>query len=27
VRDGEVVAAAEAAGAALYLTGVRHFAH
>jgi len=27
VRDDEVVAAAEAAGVALYLTGVRHFAH
>jgi phosphoribosylaminoimidazolecarboxamide formyltransferase/IMP cyclohydrolase len=27
VRDAEVVAAAEAAGASLYLTGTRHFAH
>ena len=27
VRDGEVIAAAEAAGATLYLTGTRHFAH
>ena len=27
VRDDEVVAAAAAAGATLYLTGVRHFAH
>ena len=27
VRDGEVVAAAEAAGVPLYLTGTRHFAH
>ncbi|HEY2723486.1 MAG TPA: bifunctional phosphoribosylaminoimidazolecarboxamide formyltransferase/IMP cyclohydrolase [Pseudonocardiaceae bacterium] len=27
VRDGEVIAAAEAAGASLYLTGTRHFAH
>jgi phosphoribosylaminoimidazolecarboxamide formyltransferase/IMP cyclohydrolase len=27
VRDEEVIAAAEAAGAALYFTGVRHFAH
>jgi phosphoribosylaminoimidazolecarboxamide formyltransferase/IMP cyclohydrolase len=27
VRDGEVVAAAEAAGVSLYLTGTRHFAH
>jgi len=27
VRDEEVVAAAAAAGATLYLTGVRHFAH
>ena len=27
VRDEEVVAAAQAAGAALYLTGTRHFAH
>jgi phosphoribosylaminoimidazolecarboxamide formyltransferase/IMP cyclohydrolase len=27
VRDEEVVAAASAAGATLYLTGVRHFAH
>ncbi len=27
VRDEEVVAAARAAGATLYLTGVRHFAH
>ncbi len=27
VRDAEVVAAAEAAGATLYLTGTRHFAH
>ena len=26
-RDGEVIAAAEAAGVPLYLTGVRHFAH
>jgi phosphoribosylaminoimidazolecarboxamide formyltransferase/IMP cyclohydrolase len=27
VRDAEVVAAVEAAGATMYLTGVRHFAH
>ncbi|MGY1744617.1 bifunctional phosphoribosylaminoimidazolecarboxamide formyltransferase/IMP cyclohydrolase [Blastococcus sp. SYSU D00695] len=27
VRDGEVVAAAAAAGIAMYLTGTRHFAH
>jgi len=27
VRDGEVVAAAQAAGVTLYLTGTRHFAH
>jgi phosphoribosylaminoimidazolecarboxamide formyltransferase/IMP cyclohydrolase len=27
VRDAEVIAAAEAAGASLYLTGTRHFAH
>jgi phosphoribosylaminoimidazolecarboxamide formyltransferase / IMP cyclohydrolase len=27
VRDGEVTAAAEAAGITLYLTGARHFAH
>ena len=27
VRDDEVVAAARAAGATLYLTGTRHFAH
>ena len=27
VRDGEVIAAAEAAGVSLYLTGTRHFAH
>ncbi|MCP2261561.1 phosphoribosylaminoimidazolecarboxamide formyltransferase / IMP cyclohydrolase [Streptoalloteichus tenebrarius] len=27
VRDAEVIAAAEAAGIALYLTGTRHFAH
>jgi phosphoribosylaminoimidazolecarboxamide formyltransferase/IMP cyclohydrolase len=27
VRDGEVIAAAEAAGLPLYLTGARHFAH
>jgi phosphoribosylaminoimidazolecarboxamide formyltransferase/IMP cyclohydrolase len=27
VRDGEVIAAAEAAGVPLYLTGTRHFAH
>jgi len=27
VRDAEVVAAAEAAGGTLYLTGTRHFAH
>jgi phosphoribosylaminoimidazolecarboxamide formyltransferase/IMP cyclohydrolase len=27
VRDAEVVAAAEAAGATMYLTGTRHFAH
>ncbi|MDQ3402148.1 MAG: bifunctional phosphoribosylaminoimidazolecarboxamide formyltransferase/IMP cyclohydrolase [Actinomycetota bacterium] len=27
VRDNEVIAAAEAAGVALYLTGTRHFAH
>ncbi len=26
-RDGEVIAAAEAAGVSLYFTGVRHFAH
>ncbi|TDD79929.1 bifunctional phosphoribosylaminoimidazolecarboxamide formyltransferase/IMP cyclohydrolase [Saccharopolyspora karakumensis] len=27
VRDGEVIAAAEAAGVPVYLTGTRHFAH
>ena len=27
VRDEEVVAAAKAAGATLYFTGTRHFAH
>ena len=27
VRDGEVIAAAAAAGATMYLTGTRHFAH
>lgn len=27
VRDAEVVAAAVAAGATLYFTGTRHFAH
>ncbi|HWM00978.1 MAG TPA: bifunctional phosphoribosylaminoimidazolecarboxamide formyltransferase/IMP cyclohydrolase, partial [Actinophytocola sp.] len=27
VRDAEVIAAADAAGASLYLTGTRHFAH
>ena len=27
VRDSEVIAAAQAAGASLYLTGTRHFAH
>jgi phosphoribosylaminoimidazolecarboxamide formyltransferase/IMP cyclohydrolase len=27
VRDAEVIAAAEAAGVSLYLTGTRHFAH
>jgi phosphoribosylaminoimidazolecarboxamide formyltransferase/IMP cyclohydrolase len=27
VRDAEVVEAAAAAGATLYLTGTRHFAH
>ena len=27
VRDGEVIAAAAAAGITLYLTGARHFAH
>ncbi len=27
IRDDEVIAAAEAAGATLYLTGARHFAH
>ncbi|WP_198943119.1 bifunctional phosphoribosylaminoimidazolecarboxamide formyltransferase/IMP cyclohydrolase [Actinophytocola xanthii] len=27
VRDAEVIAAAEAAGASLYLTGTRHFSH
>ena len=27
VRDPEVIAAAEAAGISLYLTGTRHFAH
>ncbi len=27
VRDEEVVAAAQAAGVTLYLTGTRHFAH
>jgi phosphoribosylaminoimidazolecarboxamide formyltransferase/IMP cyclohydrolase len=27
VRDDEVIAAAEAAGVALYFTGVRHFYH
>jgi phosphoribosylaminoimidazolecarboxamide formyltransferase/IMP cyclohydrolase len=27
IRDGEVIAAAEAAGLTMYLTGTRHFAH
>jgi phosphoribosylaminoimidazolecarboxamide formyltransferase / IMP cyclohydrolase len=27
VRDAEVIAAAQAAGVPLYLTGTRHFAH
>ncbi len=27
VRDDEVIAAAQAAGVALYFTGVRHFYH
>jgi phosphoribosylaminoimidazolecarboxamide formyltransferase/IMP cyclohydrolase len=27
VRDQEVIAAAQAAGVTLYLTGIRHFAH
>ena len=27
IRDGDVIAAAEGAGAALYFTGTRHFAH
>ena len=27
IRDAEVIAAAEAAGATMYLTGTRHFAH
>jgi phosphoribosylaminoimidazolecarboxamide formyltransferase/IMP cyclohydrolase len=27
IRDAEVIAAAEAGGVALYLTGTRHFAH
>ena len=27
VRDAEVIAAAEAAGITMYLTGTRHFAH
>jgi phosphoribosylaminoimidazolecarboxamide formyltransferase/IMP cyclohydrolase len=27
VRDEEVIAAAEAAGASMYLTGTRHFFH
>ena len=27
IRDGEVVAAAEAAGVSLYFTGSRHFYH
>jgi phosphoribosylaminoimidazolecarboxamide formyltransferase/IMP cyclohydrolase len=27
VRDAEVIAAAEAAGVTMYLTGTRHFAH
>ena len=27
VRDDDVIAAAEAAGISLYLTGVRHFYH
>ncbi|MFZ8982464.1 MAG: bifunctional phosphoribosylaminoimidazolecarboxamide formyltransferase/IMP cyclohydrolase, partial [Candidatus Nanopelagicales bacterium] len=27
VRDDEVIAAAEAAGASMYLTGTRHFFH
>jgi phosphoribosylaminoimidazolecarboxamide formyltransferase/IMP cyclohydrolase len=27
VRDAEVIAAAEAAGVTVYLTGTRHFAH
>ena len=27
VRDGEVIAAAEAAGVSMYVTGTRHFFH
>ena len=27
IRDDEVIAAARAAGATMYLTGTRHFAH
>jgi phosphoribosylaminoimidazolecarboxamide formyltransferase/IMP cyclohydrolase len=27
IRDGEVIAAAEAAGVSLYFTGSRHFYH
>ena len=27
VRDAEVIAAAQAAGVTMYLTGARHFAH
>jgi phosphoribosylaminoimidazolecarboxamide formyltransferase/IMP cyclohydrolase len=27
IRDAEVIAAAEAGGVAVYLTGTRHFAH
>ena len=27
IRDEEVIAAAEAAGVTMYLTGTRHFAH
>jgi len=27
IRDEEVLAAAEASGVTVYLTGVRHFAH
>jgi phosphoribosylaminoimidazolecarboxamide formyltransferase/IMP cyclohydrolase len=27
IRDGQVIAAAEAAGVSLYFTGTRHFFH